>query len=356
MNSSKNFVIVKTSSIGDIIHAFPVLEYLKAKFPDCCIDWVVERSCYDLVKSHPLIRDVICIDTRKWKKHLFSISTWKEIKDVFSILRSSHYDVIFDLQGNIKSAFVTVLLRSSQKVGFSLSSLREKPNFLATNIRYSVSLQKNVRSRHLDLMKKFFRDEKVFDPQDVVLSLVKEEMVRLQQISDNFSSDSIPTILVAFGSKWENKRLSKDTLRAFLQKVYDAQNVKFLFVWASEEEKTIAEELCSVFSKSMNFGKVSLPLLQALIYQVDAVIAMDSALLHLCGTTTTPSFSIFGPSSLQVYKPEGSNHVGVQGTCPYNRVFVSHCPLLRTCPTGACIKNLSPDDLASQFLRFWHQK
>jgi heptosyltransferase-1 len=356
MNPAKNFVIVKTSSIGDIIHAFPTLEYLKAKFPDCSIDWVVEKSCYALVKSHPLVRDVICIDTRKWKKHIFSRSTWKEIKDVFSVLRASRYDVVFDLQGNIKSAFVTALLRSSQKVGFSLSSLREKPNFLATNIRYSVSFQKNVRSRHLDLMKKFFRDEKSYASQEVVLSLENEDKARLQQISDGFSSDPAPTILVAFGSKWENKRLSKETLKAFLQKVYDIHNVKFLFVWASEEERNVAQELCSVFPKSDSFGKVSLPLLQALIYQVDAVIAMDSALLHLCGTTTTPSFSIFGPSSLQVYKPEGSNHVGVQGLCPYNRVFVSHCPLLRTCPTGACIKNLSPDDLASQFLAFWHQK
>lgn len=356
MNDAQRFMIVKTSSIGDIIHSFPVLEYLKKKFPQCTIDWVVEKGCYDLVKSHPMVHNVFWMDTKGWRKKIFSLSIWKEIFAFIRSIRERKYDVIFDLQGNIKSAFVTTLVRSPKKVGFAYSSLREKPNLLATNRRYKVDLKQNVRFRHLDLLRKFFSDEKEFVYQGIVLTLSEEDRARLTQIMKSLSADNLPTILVAFGSKWENKRLSKETLKAFLEKVFAKCNAKFLFIWASEEEHAIADDLCENFPKSLSLGKMSLPLLQALIYQVAAVIAMDSGVLHLCGTTTTPSFSIFGPSSSLVYKPEGKMHVAVQGPCPYGKKFVSHCPILRTCPTGACIKDLTAGELAQRFLSFWQEK
>lgn len=353
MKNTQNFAIVKTSSIGDIIHAFPVLEYLKTKFPGCNIDWIVESSFSSLVRAHPLVRNVICIDTQVWKKDFFSVKTFSSIKDTIKELRKEEYSAVFDLQGNIKSAFVTLFLRSSKKVGFSFSSVREKPNLLATNTRYGVSLASNVRSRHLGLLKQFFQDDAPFTPKEIVLHLTQVEKEQLQEITKDFSS---PSVLVAFGSKWENKKLSLETLTAFLQEVSAQSPLQFVFVWASEKEKKIAEHLSLLFPKSVLIGKINLPLLQAVIYKVDAVIAMDSAILHLCGMTTTPSFSVFGPSSLSVYKPEGERHQGVQGPCPYGKTFVAHCPVLRTCPTGACIKNLSSHALAAQFLRFFHQK
>jgi heptosyltransferase-1 len=82
---------------------------------------------------------------------------------------------------------------------------------------------------------------------------------------------------------------------------------------------------------------------------MDCVIAMDSAALHLCGTTLTPSFSVFGPSAASIYKPLGSQHTHVQGFCPYKQEFIQRCPLLRTCKTGACIKNLQAEELFQHF-------
>ena len=99
---------------------------------------------------------------------------------------------------------------------------------------------------------------------------------------------------------------------------------------------------------------MSLPLWQHFMYLVDGVISVDSAALHLCGTTTTPSFSLFGPSSALAYRPLGSKHDAFQGTCPYGTTFDKRCPSLRTCETGACLKEVSPDVLFGQFQQFWN--
>ena len=78
---------------------------------------------------------------------------------------------------------------------------------------------------------------------------------------------------------------------------------------------------------------------------------MDSLPLHLAGTSGTATFSVFGASSAQKYKPLGIAHQAVQGVCPYGKVFERRCPVLRTCPTGLCIKSILGDDLYNEYLK-----
>ena len=124
----------------------------------------------------------------------------------------------------------------------------------------------------------------------------------------------------------------------------------FLFIFGNEEEKRIAESLDVHFNeRSIPVGDLSLPLWQALMWEMDGVIAVDSAALHLCGTTQTPSFSVFGPTLPSYFKPMEPRHVAVHGSCPYGRTFSSQCPVLRTCATGACIRQLPADELFHSF-------
>jgi heptosyltransferase-1 len=339
------FLIVKTSAIGDIIQTFPVLAYLRARFPGAQIDWVVERAHAPLVAAHPDVTRVLCVDTRKWRKNPFSRESRVGIKAFKQELQHVHYDAVFDFQGNTKSAFVTFLAKAKEKVGFGFSSVPEKPNLLVTNRRFEIPQGINVRARYLKLVQAYFRDEQPFQDQPVELKLNAEELTRLK--GWEFPT---PTFMVAFGSKWENKRLDQKTLTEFLQLMDQKYHPFFVFVWGNEEEKQVAIALQALFpEKSVCVGELSLPLWQALMRKVELVIAMDSAALHLCGTTNTPSFSVFGPSSSEVYKPSQSHHVAVQGTCPYGKTFEKRCPLLRTCKTGSCIKAFSGQTLFDSF-------
>ena len=341
----KSFLIVKTSSVGDIIQSFPVLQYLHAKFPGCQIDWVVEKRYADLLTAHPLVNRVFFIDSYTWRKNWFRQATWKEIFSFKSQLQKISYEAIFDLQGNIKSAFITSGAKGKSKIGFGWSSVAEKPNVFVTTHRFNVADDLPIQQRYLSLVQSYFKETEEFQPSSSHLKLSdKEEQDLKKMISHPIN------FMVAFGSKWENKQLSSPTLECFLQKIDSTYHPYFFFVGGNEKEKKRAEELTLLFSgRSNSLGHLSFPFWQGLMREMDCVIAMDSAALHLCGTTETPSFSVFGPSSSSVYKPVGEHHTSVQGVCPYHQHFVKRCPLLRTCSTGACIKNLEAEALFESF-------
>jgi len=339
----KTILLVKTSAIGDVIQTFPVLEYLRQKYPSARIDWVVEKGSQSLLEAHPDLNHVLTIDTKSWKRNPFSSpSIFSSIK----ALRSTHYDLIFDLQGNWKSAVVTLLARGEVKVGFDRQGVREKGNLLATNHQIAVPEGLNIRERYLQLVQRYLGVQEGFISSGVILKLTPSEQERKEFILQNPIFSKRPRIMVCFGSRWKNKQLKELTLVTLLEKIVLDYDPSYVFVFGNKEEEEEARRLSSLFpSRSLPLGGMSLPLWQVLMEEMDLCIAVDSAALHLCATTKTPSFSVFGPSNASVYKPLGETHQHIQGPCPYGRSFVSRCPVLRTCPTGACIRDLSPDAL-----------
>lgn len=328
------FLIVKTSSLGDIVHIFPVLAYLKEYYPACLIDIVVENSFAELIRAHPCINHVYVIDSKKWRSHCFSKSSWKELVDFAKLLRCVVYDVIFDLQGNSKSALITWIARGLRKVGFGWSSVTEWPNLLVTREKYSPPSPQNIRLDYLFVVQSASGLSDSVSEYHPLLSLTAQE--------DRAFHHQGMKVMVCPGSQWPNKQLSIETWIDFLRELSTKQeHIHFFFIWGTEAEKVLVQELHKNFSSmSSVVDKMPLSALQHAMDQMDLVIAVDSLPLHLAGTTKTPTWSIFGPSSAEKYKPLGESHRSFQGTCPYKKTFIKRCPWLRTCSTGACIKNI----------------
>lgn len=335
-------LIVKTSALGDIIQTYPVIRYIKQHFPHAQIDWAVEERCAELVQKHPLIRKTVCINTKQWRK-------FNEIKKFRQVLRDEEYDVVFDLQGNIKSGIITSQARSKNKVGFGLAAVPEWPNLLFTNRRYNPPKNQNIREDYLHLVKSYFlhktdsvEHKESQTSQEPLLCLSLEEHESILRIMQNPLLHDNQKVMVCPGSAWRNKQMTLETLENFLGKVQKLLNCVFIFVWGTSEEHVIAQHLSDSFpGKAVLIDRLPLPALQNLMTHMDLIIAMDSLPLHLAGTTNTPTFSIFGASSGQKYHPLGRQNQFFQGSCPYGRVFEKRCPVLRTCKTGACIRSLT---------------
>ncbi len=348
-----SILIVKTSAIGDVIQTFPVLEYLRTKCPKARIDWVVEQGIAPLLRAHPGLDSVIEIRSKVWRKTPLSSQTREEFGAFSRQLRANSYDLLFDLQGNAKSAVVTACAKAKVKVGFGWGSVREKCNLLVTNKRFSLPPELNIRLKYLGLVQGYFEDGEPFRAQGVRLKISDAEMQRLQEIRREEMLQRPLKLMVCFGSKWSNKQLEPSTLVSLLEKIASDCDPSFLFIFGDEEERRKAEELSSHFKeRSAPVGNLSLPLWQALMWEMDGVIAVDSAALHLCGTTGTPSFSVFGPSLASSYKPLEERHLAVQGACPYGKTFSNRCPILRTCSTGACIRGLSAEELFASYKKW----
>lgn len=344
-------LIIKTSALGDIIHAFPVLQFLST-FGQ--VDWVVEKPFAELVQSHPNINHVFPVQTKKWRKNWWKKSVRQEIKNFRQQLQAHTYDIVFDLQGNIKSGLILANVKSPLKVGFGFKSVSEWPNWLFTNRQYNPPAGKNIREDYLYLAEKGM-DKETFPSQTAVkLNIPNEEETKIANILAQPALQNSIRIMVCPGSNWTNKQLSPLALKTFLKQIHDELPASFLCVWGSPEEKILADEITNLFpNRSVTVEKLALSTLQNLQSQVDLVIAMDSLPLHLAGTTETPTYSVFGASLLQKYKPMGKHHQGFQGGCPYGQVFHKRCEMLRTCATGSCIKSIQGQNLYSHFIHWW---
>lgn len=351
----KRILIVKTSAIGDVITSFDALAYLHARFPSAKIDWVVEKAGASLLQAHPHIDRVLVCDTKKWRKHPFEKENREEMRRFRQELTEHTYNVLFDLQGNSKSGLVTALAKASRKVGFSLKTVPEMPNVLVTNRRFPIPKGGPVRKRYLDLIQAYFDDKIPFEALPIHLTISPEEKERLLNLLQETPSG--PKLMVALGSNWKNKQLCDEVATEVLHLIDQELTPTFFLSFGNDEEKQRAEKLASAFpTRGRVVGDMSLPFWQALMVEMTCVLTMDSAALHLCGTTATPSFSLFGPSLASVFKPPGKSHRALQGVCPYKVRFAARCPKLRTCLTRACMQSYTAQEIATQFIQadsFW---
>ena len=263
--------------------------------------------------------------------------------------------MVFDLQGNCKSGLVTLFSRSREKVGFGRKSVREWPNILATNSRFEISSAFNIRLQYVGLIQQFFQDQSDVKPDGVRFRIRPEEKSIIQKLLDGPELKRKMRVMVCPGSKWVNKQLPMETLFSFISKIEQSMNSSFLLVSGSDEERNYCHSLHQRLSSCSSIvDRLDLPLWQNLMNEMDLVIAVDSSALHLCATTSTPSFSVFGPTSPEIFKPIGANHFAFQGACPTCQVFEKQCPFLRSCKAGDCIRQINPDELFHHFWNWWN--
>lgn len=321
-------LIVKLSSLGDILQSLSVLEVLKKKNPRMIIEWASEEKYANLLKSHPYIDRVVSVNRKR--KGTF-----------FSLRHAGPYDVVFDLQGNTKSGLITFLSRGKIKVGYDRKTVREWPNLLATNARFFVSKGENIRTFYTALIERFFNMEKSVLEKGALFRVSEGEKKRAEAIFSSAKKNL--RIMVCPGSFWPNKQLEEKTLKEFLEKIDERYHPSFFLIAGNEKEEASARRLKEHLGDAHIQSALTIPLWQNLMAGCDLIIACDSSALHLSAATETPSFSIFGPTSAKIFAPPSS--FTIQGTCPYGESFVKQCPFLRSCKKAPCIKSLSAREL-----------
>ena len=120
----RSILLVKTSSLGDVVHNLPVASDIRARFPEACIDWVVEEAFADIPRLHPAVHRVIPVAVRRWRRAPLSAATWGELREYRTAVRSERYDLVLDTQGLIKSALLTRQARG-RCAGYAAEAARE---------------------------------------------------------------------------------------------------------------------------------------------------------------------------------------------------------------------------------------
>ncbi len=117
-------LVVKTSSMGDVVHAMPMVTDIRRQLPGCEIDWLVEAPFAAIPQMHPGLRRVLPMAWRQWRENLFSAATWRAMRELRHTLREAKYDLVLDLQGLVKSA-LWARQAGAPVLGYDRTSIRE---------------------------------------------------------------------------------------------------------------------------------------------------------------------------------------------------------------------------------------
>ena len=175
------FLIIRLSSIGDIIHALPAVSALGKTFPEAEIDWVIENRYSNLLEGNPYVHRLVVLDTLGWRKSTAPFAALEQMAWSIAALRESAYDAVIDFQGLYKSAIIARLSRSQRRLGFADHWLREPAAGVFYNERVSARGRRHVIEMNLSLVERLGVPHLASDEWEFPLPRTDEDDRRVEQ-------------------------------------------------------------------------------------------------------------------------------------------------------------------------------
>ncbi|WP_373976654.1 lipopolysaccharide heptosyltransferase I [Chitinibacter sp. SCUT-21] len=303
----RNILIVRMSSMGDVIHQWPAVTDLARAYPDAAIDWVVEEGFAELPRLHPAVRRVIPVALRRWRKSLLADQTHQQWAQFKTDLRACRYDLVLDAQGLIKSAAIAKCT-CGPVAGFDRHSIREPLASLAYDRKYAVSksLHAIERNRRLSASALNYQFEGGIDyglkVPDLALPWLPET----------------PYAVCLTATSRADKEWSEANWIVLGQKML-ALGVRPIFPWGSPNERARAERLAAALPAAIVAPKLSLTEAAALLAQARIVVGVDTGLVHLAAAVAVPTVAIFCASDPELTGIRASGYavnLGQRGAAP----------------------------------------
>jgi heptosyltransferase-1 len=310
-SSSPKILLVKLSSLGDVLHNLPLVWDLRARLPNAQIDWVVEEGYVHLLE--PLlttpgfkgIDHIIPFGLRRWKTNLFKLNTWKEFFHFKKRLQRSSYDIIIETQGLLKSAIVCFLTKkNSDAMIAGLANATQYSGYEPlAKFFYSQSVQVPIDCHAVDRSRRVMcsaldwplvgrSTSPQFYPQNFLESLSEKTLPGLQK----------PYVLCFHSSAREAKRWSNENWIA-LGKELSSRGYQPVFPWGSPSEKLISTQLASQIPGAIVPPAFSIEAAFSVISGAALSVGVDTGLTHLAAVLGKPTVEIYCDSPR--WKTEG---------------------------------------------------
>lgn len=279
-------LIVKTSSLGDVIHNLPIIADIHAHHPDVKIDWLVEEGFADIPRLHPEVNQVITIAMRRWRKALFNKKTWREITAVKQQLTLQQYDIVLDTQGLFKSGLWTHFCNGI-KHGYDKQSIREPLANLFYDIKHHVSYQQHAVARNRALAALTFAYPIPKSLPDYGI----EAPSRQDSMTQN-SIQNVPYVIGLHGTSRDSKLWPTEHWINLGQKLAELQ-LSLVLPWANQAELHRAEIIRDALQNVTILPKLSIAELSTVINDAKAAIGVDTGLSHLSVALSIPTVAIY---------------------------------------------------------------
>ncbi len=312
----RKILIVKPSSLGDIIHALPILNAVKTALPDSEVHWVVAKGFEGVLQGHPMIKRLWVIYKENWKRPSRFISTVSELGKLFRGLGFEKYDLVIDLQGLLRSGLITAMSGAALRVGFS--DARElSPFFYNLKVRGGTGI--HAVDRYLKLASLIGIDT---DGIDFPLPLIQ----------DTFHPEG-PYYVVVPGARWSTKRWPVE----YFVDVIKALPATAVIIGSSEDVDIAGTIALNTEGHSINMaGKTDLKKLFSIIKGASFMLSNDSGPMHIGAALSVPVYAVFGPTSEVLTGPYGDGHMVFRADIDCSPCF------RKTCATVRCMREITP--------------
>ncbi|GAA9008467.1 lipopolysaccharide heptosyltransferase I [Helicobacter pylori] len=304
--------IVRLSALGDIIVSAVFLALIKECFTNAQIEWFVDERFGAILEHSPYIDKLHPIAL---KSVLTTFNPLKIFK-LFKSLRAYEYDIVIDMQGLIKSALITQMLKAPKKVGFDCTSAREGLSAFFYSQKVSIAYNEPVLKRNFTLLSH-------------ALNLPKKEISEgLSSRSKVFSYQDSPKIDALNLNKnkpkilfvLETSKINKTyPIERFKELALSLENFQICLLWHASEDKATA--LYGALKNQRDvllLPKLTLNEVKALLFKMDLIIGGDTGITHLAWALQKPSITLYGNTPMERFKLESPINVSLTGNSNAN--------------------------------------
>ena len=330
-NTIQRILLIRLSSIGDVLLASPVAEKLRQHFPKAHITWVVETKSKDVIEGNPFVDEVLVWHRKNWNEQARQKKEYLQLihlnYNFLQSIRALRADLVINMQDDFRSAALANI--SGARYRICSKTFRESNRWFA-NILVDNTLEKHAMLQYVSLLSPLgigVKDTHMtmpFTSEDIVYSnsLLVEQGLQPKQFA----------VLNPAASS-ENKIWPTKYYAALADLLIEKCNTPVVFLGADSDRALVAEIICKMNHKAHDFsGKTTLKQLGALVQNAQIFISGDTGPLHIAAAVGTPTVSLFGPTDPAKYAPLGKLHVALAGKTMQDikpsEVFQAACNIL----------------------------
>ncbi len=333
-------LLIKITSMGDLMHALPALTDAAQAVPGIQFDWVADRAFAEVPGWHPTVNRVIETDHRRWKKNVIASFRSGELKGFYQALNRDDYNLVVDSQNSLKSAAVALLRRLGKKSGtihgLDKASVREKPahwvyehrHFAARN-EHSITHQRRLMAKALgyampDTAPDYGVDRSKFHLPDV-------------KLPERY-------LFFVHNASWTTKLWPQHHWQQLIETGI-AAGYSVLLPCGNAEEQQRAEQITAAYPQASMLPRLSLSALAAIMDNAAGAVCCDTGLGHLAAVLDLPAVSFYGPTDVRLIGATGQHQ---QHIIADTDTFECAPCYRKTCiyegyETAACMQSFSPE-------------
>ncbi|GAA7193816.1 lipopolysaccharide heptosyltransferase I [Helicobacter pylori] len=304
--------IVRLSALGDIIVGAVFLAVIKECLPNAQIEWFVDERFSAILEHSPYIDKLHPIALKS------TITTFNPLKifKLFKSLRAYEYDIIIDMQGLVKSALITQMLKAPKKVGFDYASAREGLSAFFYSQKVSIAYNEPILKRNFTLLSHALNLPK----KEISEGLSSRAKVFSYQDSSKINALNLnqnkPKILFVLETSQINKTYP---IERFKELALALENFQICLLWHADEDK--ANALYGALKNQRDvllLPKLTLNEVKALLFKMDLIIGGDTGITHLAWALQKPSITLYGNTPMERFKLESPINVSLTGNSNAN--------------------------------------